>query len=250
MTLNRRSFLGLTGLTIAGVAGAGSLTGCAGSSAGSGQTAELLTSWLPLPERFKVPLPIPTVKRPSAIANGADLYEIVRREADQEIIPGFQTPVFGYDGTFPGPTIVSRRGRPTVVRHTNNLPVPTVVHLHGGHTPADSDGYPTDLLLPERGVQLRGTAAHDMGGDVRTGSREHLYPMDQRGATLWYHDHRMDFTAPQVWRGLAGFHIVHDDEEDSLGLPSGERDISLMIRDRAPSRLITNSAIPQQIPPC
>ena len=34
------------------------------------------------------------------------------------------------------------------VTHTNNLPVPTVVHLHGGRTPHDSDGYPTDYVYP------------------------------------------------------------------------------------------------------
>jgi FtsP/CotA-like multicopper oxidase with cupredoxin domain len=43
----------------------------------------------------------------------------------------------------------------------------------------------------------------------------------------------MDFTGPQVYRGLAGFHLVHDDEEDALPLPKGERDIPLMICDRA-----------------
>jgi spore coat protein A len=53
--------------------------------------------------------------------------------------------------------------------------------------------------------------------------------MRQRAATLWYHDHRMDFTGPQVYRGLAGFHLVTDDEQDALGLPSGERDVPLMI---------------------
>jgi spore coat protein A len=43
----------------------------------------------------------------------------------------------------------------------------------------------------------------------------------------------MDFTAPQVWRGLARFLIVGDDEDDALPLLRGERDIPLMICDRA-----------------
>ena len=55
---------------------------------------------------------------------------------------------------------------------------------------------------------------HGMGaGTVAVGHRDHTYPCDQRAATLWYHDHRMDFTGPSVYRGLAGFHLVHDDEE-------------------------------------
>ena len=43
----------------------------------------------------------------------------------------------------------------------------------------------------------------------------------------------MDFTGPQVWRGLAGFHIIHDDEEDALPLPKGEKDVPIMICDRS-----------------
>jgi spore coat protein A len=63
--------------------------------------------------------------------------------------------------------------------------------------------------------------------------RDYTYPLHQRAATLWYHDHRMGFTGPSVWRGLAGFHLVHDDEEDALPLPKGDHDIPVMIADRA-----------------
>lgn len=41
----------------------------------------------------------------------------------------------------------------------------------------------------------------------------------------------MDFTGPQVYRGLAGFHLVTNDEQDALGLPVGDRDVPLMITD-------------------
>jgi spore coat protein A, manganese oxidase len=30
----------------------------------------------------------------------------------------------------------------------------------------------------------------------------------------------MDFTGPAIYRGLAGMHIVRDDEEDALPLPA------------------------------
>jgi spore coat protein A len=43
----------------------------------------------------------------------------------------------------------------------------------------------------------------------------------------------MDFTGPAVWRGLAGFHLIRDDEEEALPLPSGDREIPLMITDRS-----------------
>jgi spore coat protein A, manganese oxidase len=225
MSLSRRRFLGAVG-------GAAVLAGVAGcDSVGSGQTAELLPSEIPLPQRFRVPLPIPPEKERARSTTDTDYHEITQRVREVEIVPGFHTPIFGYDGMFPGPTIRSRAGRRTVVTHRNELPVPTVVHLHGGHTPAEHDGYPTDLVYPA-GVA---PAPHDasMAGDVRHGSREYVYPLDQPAATLWYHDHRMDFTAPQVWRGLAGFHLVDDDVADALPLPRGERDVPLLICDRA-----------------
>jgi len=35
-----------------------------------------------------------------------------------------------------------------VMRHANRLSVHTVVHLHGGVTPAESDGFATDMVMP------------------------------------------------------------------------------------------------------
>jgi spore coat protein A len=57
------------------------------------------------------------------------------------------------------------------------------------------------------------------------------YPNEQRATTLWYHDHAMDKTAPNVLRGLAGFYLIGDEEEDAAQLPSGEFDIPLLIQD-------------------
>jgi FtsP/CotA-like multicopper oxidase with cupredoxin domain len=221
--LRRRSFLGL----LAGAAGAVAV-GC-----GVPQTGEQLRSAVPLPRPFRVPLPVPPVARAVGVdATGADVYEVTQRVARAEILPGLPTPILGYDGVFPGPTFETRRGRPVVVRHRNELPVPTVVHLHGGHTPHEHDGWPLDLVLPA-GDSRDWTPAHGMTGDVVRGVREYRYPMTQRAATLWYHDHRMDFTGPAVYRGLAGFHLVRDDEEDALPLPRGERELPLMICDRS-----------------
>jgi spore coat protein A len=209
MRLSRRGFLGALGGSALAAASFGPLLWPRPN-----QTAELLRSRVPLPKPFTVPLPIPPVAKPASSDASGDVYRITQREVDQEILPGLRTRILSYDGSFPGPTIISKRGRRTVVTHRNELSVPTVVHLHGGHTPADSDGFPMDLVAPQ-------------------GERSYTYPCEQRAATLWYHDHRMDFTGPQVYRGLAGFHVVHDDEEDALPLPKGPRDIPLMIVDRA-----------------
>ncbi|SEF78584.1 Multicopper oxidase with three cupredoxin domains (includes cell division protein FtsP and spore coat protein CotA) [Nonomuraea solani] len=212
--MRRRAFLGA-------LAGAGlAVAGCREVA------GQLLSSRLPLPRLFTVPLPIPEVARP--VRPGR--YEVTQRVAKAEIVPGTRTEVWGYGGTFPGPTFELRRGSAATIAVRNELPVPTSTHLHGGVNPPDSDGYPTDLVVPP------GHHAHHGGhpGEVlHQGVKDYHYPVDQRAATLWYHDHRMDFTAPQVWRGLAGFALVRDAEEDALPLPGGERELPLLICDRA-----------------
>ncbi|GAA4995984.1 multicopper oxidase family protein [Actinopolymorpha pittospori] len=232
--VSRRAFLGvLGGLSAAAVVGVPLASGVHGSSS----TGELLTSQLPLPRPFTLPFRVPPVLRPtSSDATGA-YYEVIQKASIAEILPGVRTPIWGYNGIFPGPTIVSTSGRRTVVRHRNQLPVPVVVHLHGGHTPAEHDGYPTDLLYPAgppATMRRPGMAGpNNMAGNVAHGTRDYVYPLRQPAATLWYHDHRMDFTGPSVWRGLAGFHILHDPDEQRLGLPSGKHDLPIMITDRS-----------------
>ncbi len=94
-----------------------------------------------------------------------------------------------------------------MIRHRNALPVPVVVHLHGGHTPPESDGYPTDLIQPTGPRQAAGSGAmsgamfDDPQASVTTGYRTYTYPLQQRASTLWYHDHRNAYTGASIWRG-------------------------------------------------
>jgi len=200
-----------------------------------GSTGTLLPSETKLPEPFGVPLPVPPVLAPMRSDADADYYEITQKVGRARILPGLETEVWGYDGIFPGPTIESRSGRKIVVCQRNELPVPVSTHLHGGRTPPESDGYPTDLIMPKEAANDHTMDGHGSIGKLGSGHhhKDYVYPLEQRAATLWYHDHRMDFTGPQVWRGLAGFHIIRDDEEDVLPLPHAERDIPLMICDRS-----------------
>lgn len=194
-------------------------------------TGNQLVSTARLPGPYTLPLAVPEVLAPSSTSGDSDTFEITQQEASVEILPGTRTNLWTYDGAFPGPTIESRRGRPVTVTHRNELPVPTVVHLHGGVTPPQDDGYPTDLVLPEdwSGEPLM----PDPQARTTEVTRDYTFPMDQRATMLWYHDHRMDFTAPAIWRGLAGMHIIRDDVEDALDLPRGGQELPLMIGDRA-----------------
>jgi len=243
-SLTRRRLLGSAGAMGLVLAGGLALGGSLANRPAS--TGALLRSTARLPRPFTVPLPVPAVAVPADTSGGVDRYELTQRETLAEILPGMQTHLWTYDGTFPGPTIESRRGRPVSVRHRNELPVPTVVHLHGGRTPADSDGYPTDLVFPagwDNGGHgshsghgsggPHGSTMHDPRAVTSAVERRYDFPLDQRGTLLWYHDHRMDFTAPAIWCGLAGLHVVRDDVEEALPLPRGERELPLMIADRA-----------------
>ena len=233
--MNRISRRAFTRIAAGAVVAAGIGGPLAVGLGGSTSTGALLKSAHPLPEPFQAPLPIPPVLQPVRQDADTDYYEIVQKPARVSILPDVQTEIWGYNGSFPGPTIVTHRGRRAVVRQTNRLPVPTVVHLHGGCTPHDSDGYPIDYVYPDGSTAASVSGfEHDMAtGETSFGTRDYIYPLDQPAATLWYHDHRMDFTGPGVWKGLAGFHLHHDEMEDGLGLPSGARDLPLMIVDRS-----------------
>lgn len=165
------------------------------------------------PEPFTATLRLPVVAEPVRRDATTDHYEVEMRLGEVEVAPGLRTQVWGYDGAWPGPTIRARVGRRVVVTYRNRLEVPTAIHLHGANAGADSDGHPLDLIPPGAAKPYR-------------------YPNRQQGATLWYHDHAMHVTAEQIYRGLAGLYLLDDPAEDGLGLPSGDRELPLLVQDR------------------
>ena len=182
----------------------------AGNNSTESSAGVLLESAAKLPEPFKVPLPVPPILEPVRSDAATDYYEITQKVGQAGILPGLKTEVWGYNGIFPGPTIESRRGKQTIVQHRNELDVPTVVHLHGGKTPPEYDGYPTDMILPvgggsEHHSDPRAPEWHGKhSGTMSEGTKEYAYPIDQPATTLWYHDHRMDFTGPRYTRDSPG----------------------------------------------
>jgi spore coat protein A len=91
--------------------------------------------------------------------------------------------------------------------------VRAVVHLHGGRTPADSDGYPEHWITPGQ-------------------SALSFYPNNQDAAMLWYHDHAMGINRLNIFAGLLGTFIIHDDTEAAFNLPAGQYEIPLVLYDR------------------
>jgi len=117
-----------------------------------------LASNAQLPKPFTVPLPILKPLAPDSTDARGVHYSMTLQQAEAEILPGYKTKIFGYNGTFPGPYLDVHAGTPMIVHQTNQLPVPIVTHLHGGLTPPSDDGFPTDLVFPEAlaGMRIRG----------------------------------------------------------------------------------------------
>ncbi|HVY96975.1 MAG TPA: multicopper oxidase family protein [Solirubrobacterales bacterium] len=191
---------------------------------------------------FRQPLPVPPV------LEGAHL-EIPIREAEAPIFPGPKTRLWTFGGSFPGPTVRRPAGHRTRVTFRHELP-PEVgelsVHLHGGHNRSEYDGQPGGLTASHPYSFYcripRGLSPRASGNDLllKPGhSKTYVYDLTEdggkpeRAAFQWYHDHRLDQTARHAWHGLAGMWIVDDEVDSSLPLPSGERDLALMIADRS-----------------
>jgi len=198
----------------------------------------------PAVRAFHVPLPIPPVLKPVRSDTEADYYEITQKPGIAHILPGLSTPIWGYNGIFPGPTMEANSGRKVIVHQINELPVPVSTHLHGGITPPESDGHAMDFILPKDPTPFQASLTNGQMRLFMSSSclrrslhmrmqqtKEYVYTNIQRASIHWYHDHRMDFTGPQLYRGLARFYLIRDEIEDALPLPQGDHDIPLMITD-------------------
>ncbi|MDQ3759036.1 MAG: multicopper oxidase family protein [Actinomycetota bacterium] len=190
---------------------------------------------------FSRRLPIPRVSTAAEI-------EIPIKPARLEILPGRKTEMWTYGGSFPGPTIRRPSGEPTRVTFRHELPRRAgelSVHLHGGHNTSEDDGQPGGLTASQPRsfyCDISPSLSNRASGNdllIKPGNaREYTYAFTEdgepeRAAMHWYHDHRLDRTGENVWRGLAGMWITDDDFDSGLPLPTGKRDLALMVTDRS-----------------
>jgi len=157
-------------------------------------------------------------------------------EEEIAVLPGAKTRMWTYGGDFPGPTIRRPVGERTLATFRNKLPAKAgelTVHLHGAHNTSADDGQPGGLTNNLRAsmycdISNRLTPA-ESGNDLlieHGGQRTYTYDFveggqPERAAMHWYHDHRLDRTSRNVWRGLAGMWISDDALDASLPLPRG-----------------------------
>lgn len=231
-TVSRRALLGGAAL---GLGGLGSLAAGRAVTASAGDLTRpfLLTS--PSMRRFATGMPtLPTLTGPTL--------DLAAHGATHLFHPDFDpVPSFGYGPTtYLGPTIEAQAGETTSLISRNKLGAHpfagdidptvhgasrtdgtaprTVLHLHGGVTPPESDGNAEATILP--------------GGSVR-----HQYPGRQEAATLWYHDHAMGITRLNVYAGLAGLYLLRDRwdtgrTDNPLGLPAGRHEVPLVLQEK------------------
>ena len=160
--------------------------------------------------------------------------------------------IYGFNGTFPGPRINAEYGKPVLVRFENHLDenalgldrgdfgtkdLSFLTHLHNGHTAPESDGNPHYSMT--RGPKYEGYLPKmfcdnlylnwPAGGDDR-----------EKQSFFWFHDHRMDQTGSNVYKGMVGLYPIYDpknyagyaggldmgDERQGLRLPGVRTDNS------------------------
>jgi spore coat protein A, manganese oxidase len=180
-------------------------------------------------EPFVDPLPLPQRMEPEQRRHTIAMREIrVKMHRDLPL-----TRVWSYGSEALGPLLECQTNQELVVEWRNQLPsrhflpidfslhgsgreLPesrTVVHLHGGRTPAEFDGYPEDWFPTGK-------------------SRVCRYPNRQSAAMLWYHDHAIGTSRLNLYAGLMGLCILRDAEEARLNLPSGRYELPLVLYDR------------------
>jgi FtsP/CotA-like multicopper oxidase with cupredoxin domain len=203
-------------------------------------------------------------------------YELMAKEIDWNFYstaeyPTFNSKVWTYVDMNPNSKgefaagvlrLKAQYGTPVLMRMYNGLPKngrdtqgfginQCSPHLHNAHNPPESDGGPMRFFDSGKWYDYwypnirAGFASTHKAGTIRTDAAnpKGLWcPGDwqETQSTLWFHDHRMDFTAQNVYKGLASFYTLFskdinldtDDETTGLRLPSGQYDIPLLFTDK------------------
>lgn len=117
-------------------------------------------------------------------------YDLIASEFTWSISEGKFIHAWGFNNMLPGPTLMADMGDRLVIKVTNNLSEPTVVHWHGIRLPAGMDG--TDSV--QKPIQPGETF-------------EYSFIVPDSG-TFWYHAHQNETV--QMERGMYGSLIVSD----------------------------------------
>jgi FtsP/CotA-like multicopper oxidase with cupredoxin domain len=155
--------------------------------------------------------PVTPLYRPPVVS--PEGLTLTARPAIAEIARGVRSPILTWGDGPVGPTIEARTGQRATIVMRNELDEPTIAHWHGLRPPEASDGHPR--LQISRGEHY----TYD-------------FVVREPAGLYWYHSHAHARTAPQVYLGLAGLFVVRDDTEAALDLPSGARELAIVLQDK------------------
>lgn len=128
--------------------------------------------------------------------------------------------IWGFNGKFPGPMINAEYGKPCLVRFENwlnndhgldsqNFGAPDrafLTHLHNAHTAPESDGNPFHKSCPYGPGQWAENLYLNWACDGENREKQSFF---------WFHDHRMDHTGANVYKGLVGLYPIYDPIKDN-----------------------------------
>ena len=154
--------------------------------------------------------------------------------------------IYGFNGQFPGPMINAEYGKPALVRFINELDQnpqnldrqdfgapdwSLLIHLHNGHTAPESDGNPHYSMRqgPKHEGYRPGMWVDNLYLNWPAGNDDR-----EKQSFFWFHDHRMDHTGSNVYKGMVGLFPIYDpkngmdmgDETKGLRLPGVRKDNS------------------------
>ena len=194
--------------------------------------------------------------------------------------------VWTFDGTMPPKLLMARYGEPVLFRHYNALPIDgsnagfgkntLTTHEHNGHNPAESDGFAAAFFFPGQYYDYHWPMVLAGNDTINTGATDPFAAMPNGAggttrikgdwhetmSTHWFHDHMLDFTAQNVYKGNAAMMnyysaidrgkeglqcrmspdgATYTPTNPNLCLPSGtsldwgnrDYDVNLMIADKA-----------------
>ena len=185
------------------------------------------------------------------------------------------TSLWTFDGTLPPKLLNVRYGKSVLMRHYNALPIDVAAnrgfgvhtistHEHNGHNPAESDGYTNSFFFPGQFYDYRWPMVLAGSDSINTDAKDRRAgtPNGRGGikkirgdwretmSTHWFHDHMLDFTAQNVYKGNAammnyysaidrGNEAINDGV--NLRLPSGsaldwgnrDYDVNLLLAEKA-----------------
>lgn len=142
-------------------------------------------------DRTLPPLPVVTPDLPDLpfkMVDGFKEFHLYAEVVKRELLPDQQMNHWGYNGTFPGPTIQVVEGDKVRIIVHNHLPEETTLHLHGLELVNSMDGVPNITQMP---IQPGKTGVYEV-------------TLHQTG-TFFYHPH----DAMQELMGMVGLFIIH-----------------------------------------